>query len=117
MQLKACPRCGSRDLGEIKVKDLVLNNYTTTHICKECGCEGPPSILEKYGGVFQGIKSSVPGFIGPWGIKTQLDDGSAKILTVKWKDARDCIQSLDLKKGDKIEVTVDEKIWCIEKVS
>jgi len=103
-------------MGEIKVKDLILNNYTITHICKNCGCEGPPSISERYDGIFQGIKSSVPGFIGPWEIKTQLDDGTTKTLIVKWKDAREYIQSLSLKKGDKIKVTLDEKIWCIEKI-
>lgn len=114
VEVNTCPQCGSKHIQHENSKELVLDS--SSYICKVCGYKGSPLILEKYEGVFQGIKSSVPGFIGPWEIQFRLDDGKRKTLEVIWEDARDCIRSLDLKKGDRIAVTIDEKIWCIDKI-
>ena len=117
MEVTTCPHCGSIHIQQETLKDIVLNEDIVDYICMECGYQGEPLILEKYEGVFQGIKSAIPGFIGPWEIQTRLDNGEKKILQVLWEDARDCIQSLRLKKGDRITVTIDEKIWCIDKAT
>jgi hypothetical protein len=117
MELTTCPQCRSKQIHEKRIKDIVINEVIINYECKVCGYQGTPLILEKYEGVFQGIKSAVPGFIGPWEILTRLDNGERKILSVLWEDARDCIRSLELKKGDRITVTIDEKIWCIDKIN
>jgi DNA-directed RNA polymerase subunit RPC12/RpoP len=117
MEVTTCPHCGSKQIQQETLKDIVLNEAAVDYICKECGYQGAPIVLEKYEGAFQGIKPAIPGFIGPWEIQTRLDNGEKKILPVLWEDARDCIQSLRLKKGDRITVTVDEKIWCVDKVN
>jgi hypothetical protein len=116
MELTTCPQCGSKHIQQASINDVVLDKSTIKYECKICGYQGLPLIIEKYEGVFQGIKSAVPGLIGPWEIQTRLDNGERKTLSVLWEDARDCIRSLELKKGDRITVTVDEKIWCIDKV-
>jgi len=117
MELATCPQCGSKQISRETKKNIILDKPTTEYVCRVCGYQGAPLILEKYEGFFQGIKSEVPGFIGPWEIQTRLDNGERKTLSMLWEDARDCIRSLQLKKGDRIAVTVDEKIWCIEKIS
>lgn len=116
MELATCPQCGSKYIQPENIKDTVLDKSTTEYVCKVCGYQGIPLILEKYEGIFHGIKSAVPGFIGPWEIQTRLDNNELKTLMMVWKDARDCVRSLKLKKGDRITVTVDEKVWCIEKM-
>ena len=115
MDVTTCPHCGSKQIQQEAIRNINLNDATVDYVCKECGYQGAPLLLEKYEGVFQGIKPTVPGFIGPWEIKTKLDNGEKRTLTVLWEDARDCIKSLKLKKGDRIIVTVDEKIWCIDR--
>ena len=115
MEITTCPHCGSKHMQQETVKDAVINESVLSYICKDCGYQGAPLVFERYEGIFQGIKSSIPGFIGPWEIQTCLDNGEKKILTVLWEDARECIKSLGLKKGDRIVVTVDEKIWCINR--
>ena len=117
MEFTTCPQCGNKHIPQEKIHDVILDKPTVDYTCKVCGYQGVPLICEKYDGVFQGIKSAVPGFIGPWEIQTRLDNGERKTLSMLWEDARDCIRSLQLKKGDRITVTVDEKIWCIDKVS
>jgi hypothetical protein len=117
MELTTCPQCGSKQIQQKITKDVVLNKPTIDCRCTVCGYQGAPLILEKYEGVFQGIKPEVPGFIGPWVIHTRLDNGERKTLSVLWEDARDCIRSLGLKKGDRITITVDKQIWCIDKVA
>jgi len=116
MQITTCPKCGCKSFLEKLISDLVLNTCRSTYICKDCGFQGSPLVIEQYEGTFLGIKSSVPGFIGPWEIKTRLDNGEKKVIEVLWEDARDCIKSLKLKKGDKIKITIDEKLWCLEKI-
>jgi len=115
MELATCPQCGSKHIQKETIKDVVLDKPTAEYVCKVCGYQGVPLILEKYEGIFQGIRSEFPGFIGPWEIQTKLDNGERKTLSMLWEDARDCIRSLQLKKGDRITVTLDEKIWCIER--
>ena len=117
MDLTTCPQCGSKHIKQVSTEDVVLDRSATEYLCNECGYQGTPLILEKYEGVFQGIKSAVPGFVGPWEIQTRLDNGEKRTLSVLWEDARDCIRSLNLKKGDRITVAVDEKIWCIDKIT
>jgi hypothetical protein len=116
MELTTCPQCGSKQIQQKKIEDVVLKKPTIEYTCKLCGYHGAPLILEKYEGVFQGIKPEAPGFIGPWAIHTRLDNGERKTLSVLWEDARDCIRSLELKKGDRILVTVDKEVWCIDKI-
>jgi len=116
MEFTTCPQCGNKHIQQKKIHDTVFDKPTVEYVCKICGYQGVPLICEKYEGVFQGIASEVPGFIGPWVIRTRLDNGQRKTLSVLWEDARDCIHSLRLKKGDRITVTVDEKVWCIDKV-
>ena len=116
MELTTCPQCGSKQIQQKITRDVVLKKPTIDYKCTMCGYQGVPLVLEKYEGVFQGIKPEVPGFIGPWAIQTRLDDGKRKTLSVLWEDARDCIRSLELKKGDRITVTVDKEVWCIDKV-
>ncbi|MEM0492387.1 MAG: hypothetical protein QXS02_00280 [Candidatus Thermoplasmatota archaeon] len=111
MEVVSCPHCGNKQL---KNTNDEKTQVKTSYKCIICGYEGTPVVLEQYEGVFQGIKPA-PGFIGPWDIHVKLDNGEKKILTVLWDDARDCIKSLNLKKGDRITVTIDEKIWCITK--
>jgi transposase-like protein len=117
MELTTCPQCGSKQIQHEIIKDVILNKPTIDYRCKVCGYHCTPLLLEKYEGIFQGIKPEVPGFIGPWAIHTRLDNGERKTLSVLWEDARDCIRSLGLKKGDRITVTVDQEIWCIDKVT
>ena len=117
MELTTCPQCRSKQIQQEIIKDVVLDKTTPDYVCKKCGYQGLPLIIERYEGIFQGIKSAVPGFIGPWEIQTRLDNGEKKILPVLWEDARDCIHSLQLQKGDRITVTIDEKIWCIDRVN
>ena len=116
MELTTCPHCGSNKIQSEIIEDVVLKKPTSDYRCKVCGYKGAPLILEKYEGVFQGIKPETPGFIGPWAIYIRLDNGNKKTLSVRWEDARDCIRSLDLKKGDRITVSVDQEVWCIDKV-
>ena len=117
MELTTCPHCGSNQIEQETITDIVLNDTTFDYICKVCGYQGQPLILEKYEGIFQGIKSAGPTLIGPWEICTRLDNGEKKTLSVLWDDARDCVHSLELRKGDRISVIVDEKIWRISKVT
>lgn len=117
MELTTCPKCGSKHITQVSTNNIFLDTPSVEYICKGCGYQGAPLILEKYEGIFHGIKSAVPGFIGPWEIQTKLDNGERKTLSVLWEDARDCIRSLNLKKGDRITVSVDEKIWCIDKIT
>ncbi len=116
MEVTTCPQCGSKITCPENIRDVVLNDYTLEYTCKDCGYSGMPIISEKYEGIFQGLKPPVPGFVGVWEISTRLSNGEKKVLSVLWDDARDCIQTLQIKKGDKIKVTIDEKIWCIEKL-
>lgn len=117
MEVNTCPHCGSKKIQQETIKDKILSENTKEYICTECGYQGEPLAIEKYEGIFQGIKPSPSGFIGPWEIQTRLDNGEKKRLPALWEDARDCIRSLKLKKGDRIIVTVDQKIWCINKAS
>ncbi len=115
MEITACPQCKTKHITkEMKRKETNTQN-SIEYKCKICGYKGSPLLLEQYEGLFQGIKPSNHQFIGPWEIHTRLDTGQNKILYVLWEDARDCVHSLQLKQGDRITVTVDEKIWCIEK--
>jgi hypothetical protein len=111
MKVASCPNCGERQLRNKKQEKTTSK---TIYKCRICGYEGSPVILEQYEGVFQGVRPA-PGFIGPWDILVKLDNGERKLLTVLWEDARDCIKSLKLQRGDRVTVTVDEKIWCITK--
>jgi len=117
MEVTTCPHCGSKQIQQEIIKEVVLNDVAVDYVCKVCGYQGLPLILEKYEGIFQGIKPAASRLIGPWEIQTRLDSGKKKVLPVLWEDARDCVHSLQLKKGDRITVIVDEKIWCIDKVT
>jgi len=118
MEILACPQCGSKNFCRSTTKDKVStnNNKKLECSCKECGYHGIPIILDKYIGTFRGFYPSFSGFIGPWTLRTRLDDGVEKVLDVLWEDAQACIQALQLKKGDEIRVTLDQKVWCIEKL-
>lgn len=118
MEILACPQCGSKKICQTTIDDKVSVDYNKKWrcTCKECGYHGVPDILEKYEGIFQGSQPSIPGFIGPWILRTRLDNGEEKVLEVLWEDAQDCIQALQLKRGDEIIVTLDQKVWCIEKL-
>jgi hypothetical protein len=117
MERIACPHCGNKQMQQEMAKNAIAKKSFLDYRCKVCGYKGTPLILEKYEGIFQGIKPEVPGFIGPWAIHTRLDNGQRKTLSVLWEDARDCIRSLGLKKGDRITVTVDQEVWCIDKAT
>ena len=118
MEVLVCPQCGSKDFYQTTIQDEVATDSSKKWecSCKECGYRGIPIILDKYEGTFQGSQPSNPGFIGPWIIRTRLDSGEEKVLEVLWEDAQDCIQALQLKRGDKIRVTLDQKVWCIERL-
>lgn len=114
MDVAVCPKCNSRNLLHHTVQDRVLNRSTEVCTCKDCGYTGAPSSIEEYSGRFIGLKPPVPGFIGPWGVMTKLQDGETKVLMMFWEDARDCVTRLHLKKGTQIRVTVESKLWQIE---
>ncbi len=112
MEITACPKCGCRNfiVPNNKEKELPAKG-----ICKECGYNGLLKIWDEYVGIFQGLQPPVPGLLGPWKIIVLMEKGEKKNLSALWEDARDCIKSLNLKKGDKIKVIIDEKVWCIER--
>jgi len=74
----------------------------------------------EYEGTFQGTQPSVPGFMGPWTMKIQLDNGEEKEILVTWGDALAHIKKLDLKKGDRIKVrlgTRHDNDWKVKKLN
>jgi len=115
MELSTCPQCGSHKIQPETKTDTVLHTQPSQYLCQICGYEGQPLILEQYEGVFQGLSSAGPRLIGPWEIHTRLDNGEKKALAMLWEDARDCVASLNLKKGDRISVIVDKTLWRITK--
>ena len=118
MEVFACPQCGSKKICQTIINDSssFVNNEKWKCTCEECGYKGIPIIMEKYEGTFQGSQPSKPGFIGPWKFRTLLDDGEDKYFDLLWEDAQDCIEALKLERGDRIKVTLDEKVWCVEKL-
>jgi hypothetical protein len=114
MEVPVCPKCNSRDLQQHSVHDAVLHRSSSLCTCKECGYKGLPTQIEEYEGIFQGLKPPVPGFIGPWGIMTKLSDGDTKILLMFWEDARDCVTRLHLRKGTRIRVILESRLWKVE---
>lgn len=72
--------------------------------------------MEEYEGRFIQARPSIAGLPAPWIIITEIDNGETKNLKVHWEDARDCVKQLDLKKGDRIKISHDEKEWSIEKL-
>ncbi len=118
MELLACPQCGSKNFCQttLKYEMVTDDNKKWDLACKECGYQGIPIILDKYEGIFQGAQPSSLGFIGLWILRTRLDSGEEKVLEVLREDAQDCIQALQLKRGDEIRVILDQKVWYIERL-
>jgi len=117
MEILPCPQCGSKTFCLTAIEDKTSDgNKGWTGVCKECGYRSTPTILEKYEGTFQGSQPSSPGFIGLWVLKIRLDNGKEKLLEVLWEDAQTCVQFLQLKRGDRIKVTIGEKLWHVEKL-
>ena len=117
MQITTCPQCGNKNNGQNITTEEIVHRYPSRYACHKCGYHGVPKVLEQYDGVFLGIEPPVPGLIGPWRIKTRLQNGEKKSFSALWDDVRNCIQSLDLQKGDAIRVFLDEETWCVEKIA
>jgi hypothetical protein len=114
MEVPVCPKCNSKNLRQHSVRDTVLNRSSQICTCNQCGYKGAPIQIEEYEGVFLGLQPPVPGIIGPWGIMTKLPNGETKILLMFWEDARDCVQRLHLRKGTRIRVILEAKLWQVE---
>ena len=46
MQITACPKCGSRNIFQGRLKDGVLTGYTSRDVCRDCGYRGSPIIFD-----------------------------------------------------------------------
>ena len=46
MEIIACPRCGSRRIYQGRMSDGVLTGYTSRNVCRDCGYQGTPIILD-----------------------------------------------------------------------
>jgi len=46
MEIKACPRCGSRRIYQGRLRDGVLTGYTSRDVCRNCGYQGMPIIFD-----------------------------------------------------------------------
>ena len=46
MEIKACPKCGSRKIYQGRMGDGVLTGYTTRDVCRDCGYQGMPIIFD-----------------------------------------------------------------------
>ena len=46
MEITACPRCGSRNIFQGRLKDGVLTGYTSRDVCRNCGYRGSPIIFD-----------------------------------------------------------------------
>ena len=117
MEILPCPQCGSKTFCLTEIEEQVTNgNKGWVGVCKECGYRSTSIIIENYEGTFQGLQPSSPGLRGPGVLKIRLYDGTEKILEVLWEDAQACVQFLQLKVGDRVKVTIDEKLWHVEKL-
>ena len=46
MEIKACPKCGSRKIYQGRMGDGVLTGYTSRDVCRNCGYQGMPIIFD-----------------------------------------------------------------------
>ena len=46
MDIKACPKCGSKRIYQGRMRDGVLTGYTTRDVCRNCGYQGMPIIFD-----------------------------------------------------------------------
>ena len=46
MNITACPKCGSRNIFQGRLKDGVLTGYTSREVCRDCGYRGSPIIFD-----------------------------------------------------------------------
>jgi hypothetical protein len=46
MKLKACPKCGSRNIAQGTLGEGVLTGYVNKDVCKDCGFQGMPLIFD-----------------------------------------------------------------------
>ena len=46
MKITACPKCGSRNIFQGRLKDGVLTGYTSRDVCRDCGYRGSPIIFD-----------------------------------------------------------------------
>jgi hypothetical protein len=46
MKITACPKCGSRNIFQGRLKEGVLTGYTSREVCRDCGYRGSPIIFD-----------------------------------------------------------------------
>jgi len=46
MEIKACPKCGSRNIFQGRLGEGVLTGYTSKDVCRDCGYQGMPIIFD-----------------------------------------------------------------------
>jgi hypothetical protein len=59
MTITACPKCGSRNIFQGRLKEGVLTGYTSREVCRDCGYRGSPIIFDsekEYKAFFEQIK-------------------------------------------------------------
>jgi len=64
MKITACPKCGSRNIFQGRLKDGVLTGYTSREVCRDCGYTGSPIIFDsekEYNKFLEGLKKDDKG--------------------------------------------------------
>jgi len=63
MKITACPKCGSRNIFQGRLKDGVLTGFTSREVCRDCGYRGSPIIFDsekEYQKFFEQLKKGTP---------------------------------------------------------
>jgi hypothetical protein len=64
MEITACPKCGSRNIFQGRLKDGVLTGYTSREVCRDCGYTGSPIIFDsekEYNKFLEGLEKDDKG--------------------------------------------------------
>ena len=77
MKITACPKCGSRNIFQGRLKDGVLTGYTSRDVCRDCGYRGSPIIFDSENEYIKFVKELR---------KDKLSDGSSDISDLSDKD-------------------------------
>jgi len=77
MKITACPKCGSRNIFQGRLKDGVLTGYTSRDVCRDCGYRGSPIIFDSENEYIKFVKELK---------KDKLSDGSSDISDLSDKD-------------------------------